>query len=330
MIVSLEDAEFVSDTIEAATRKMAQNDFAGAIADLDVALSRSPTLPHAHNNRAHALLSLGRYHEGFQEFEFRLPLLGDPMAGSGIPFWRGEDLAGKRLLLCHEYGFGDTLMLLRYVPVLKGLGADVTLLIPASIERIAASLRVEIWSQYPQQSAAAFDYRCPMFSVVAGLHHGVADIPPFKIVPPWSPRPYRETIGIAWSGNRQQDRNQERSIDLDQFLGLLNSLGRRLLSVQNSDHAAAVKRGVAAPEYADFFHTASTMMALDHVVAVDTSPAHVAGLIEHPSAHVVVPFWSDWRWYRPGVWYPKIKVHRQQAPGDWQSAFESVNRAIAP
>lgn len=321
-------ADLVAESIARANENMERGLFREAIFDLDTAICLMPNLPQAHHNKAHALLSLGDYSEGFKEFEWRLPLLGDPLAGSGVPLWRGESLSGKHLLLCHEYGYGDSLMLLRYVPTLKAKGAVVTLLLPPGLVRIARSLGVEVRDQYPE-TPTDFDYRCPLFSVVANLQHDVDDIPQSPSINVVSiGRNLPDTIGIAWSGNRSHGRDKHRSLDVERFVALLEGKGRELYSVQSGEMNEAAACGVTTKFYKDFAETASWMQRFDHIVTVDTAAAHLAGVIGHRSAHVLVPYSSDWRWYEAAAWYPNIKVHRQDRPGDWASAFAKVNRCL--
>lgn len=321
-------ADVVSGAIARGNENMERGQFREAIFDFDTAICLMPNLPQAHHNKAHALLSLGDYSEGFKEFEWRLPLLGDALAASGVPLWTGESLSGKRLLLCHEYGYGDSLMLLRYVPVLKAKGAIVTLLLPPDLVRMAQSFDVEVRDQYPETSTD-FDYRCPFFSVVANLQHDVDDIPESPSINVGSiGRSLPDTIGIAWSGNRSHGRDKHRSIGVEQFVALLKGKGHQLYSVQCGEMNEAAAHGVTTRFYKDFADTASWMQCFEHIVTVDTAAAHLAGVIEHRSAHVLVPYSSDWRWYEAAAWYPNIKVHRQDRPGDWGSAFEKVNRCL--
>ena len=93
------------------------------------------------------LLQLGRWQEGFDEFaycEMTSPLFMRPQWAAamarGLKPWCGEDIAGKKLLLIHDHGFGDTIMMLRFVPQLKGRGADVVLQMPPELERLAAQV----------------------------------------------------------------------------------------------------------------------------------------------------------------------------------------------
>ena len=55
------------------------------------------------------------------------------------PRWTGEPFAGKTLLLYHEQGFGDTLMFLRYAPMVKALGGRVLVEVQPALADLAAT-----------------------------------------------------------------------------------------------------------------------------------------------------------------------------------------------
>src|SRR5204863_4505079 len=68
-----------------------------ALSAHDRAIALDPSSPSAHVNRASTLLLLGRFEQGWAEYEWRLPL--NQMAKSK-PKWDGRtSLSGKRLLL---------------------------------------------------------------------------------------------------------------------------------------------------------------------------------------------------------------------------------------
>ena len=117
--------------LDASTALLRKNDATQALAEIDVALTCAPTIL-ARYNRAMILLQLGRWQEGFDEFAYceqHSPLFMRPQWVDAIELghtpWRGENLAGKKLLLIHDHGFGDTIMMLRYVPLLQAMGAEV-------------------------------------------------------------------------------------------------------------------------------------------------------------------------------------------------------------
>ena len=85
-----------------------------------------------------------------------------------------------------------------------------------------------------------------------------------------------------------------------------------------------------APEIGDFADTAGIIDALDLVVTVDTSVAHLAGAMAKPVC-VLLPFAPDWRWLRhrdDSPWYPSARLFRQIRPGDWSDPVAKLAQFI--
>ena len=68
----------------------------------------------------------------------------------------------------------------------------------------------------------------------------------------------------------------------------------------------------------DFAETAALIEALDLVISVDTSVAHLAGALGKP-VWLLNRFDTDWRWGdgERTPWYPSMRIFRQKTPGDW-------------
>jgi ADP-heptose:LPS heptosyltransferase len=86
----------------------------------------------------------------------------------------------------------------------------------------------------------------------------------------------------------------------------------------------------AAPWLTDFSETAALIAALDLVISVDTSVAHLAGAMG-------APVWllnrrdTDWRWQVQGdrsIWYPTMRIFRQSRTGDWSDVVAAVAAAL--
>jgi ADP-heptose:LPS heptosyltransferase len=80
----------------------------------------------------------------------------------------------------------------------------------------------------------------------------------------------------------------------------------------------------------DFADTAALIANLDLVISVDTAVAHLAGAMGK-AAWTLLPFVPDFRWLldRPDTpWYPKMRLIRQTAPGDWSSVIDRVRRGL--
>ena len=92
-----------------------------AIVAFRQAIQIKPDAASVHWNLALLLLGMGRFAEGWEEYEWRLK--DEPRhlrRDFAPPQWKGEDLAGKTLLLHVEGGYGDAFHFIRYVPLLRG------------------------------------------------------------------------------------------------------------------------------------------------------------------------------------------------------------------
>ncbi len=83
-------------------------------------------------------------------------------------------------------------------------------------------------------------------------------------------------------------------------------------------------------ELTDFADTAALIAALDLVITVDTSIAHLAGALGRP-VWLLNRFNTDWRWLEnrtDSPWYPTMRIFRQPATRDWASVLAEVRGAL--
>jgi ADP-heptose:LPS heptosyltransferase len=83
-------------------------------------------------------------------------------------------------------------------------------------------------------------------------------------------------------------------------------------------------------ELDDFADTAALVEALDLVISVDTSVAHLAGGLGKP-VWVLNRFDQCWRWLTgrtDSPWYPSARLFRQREIGDWEGVIEEVRCAL--
>ena len=305
------------------------NQFELAIADFDAALKINPNDNYARWNRATALLSIGDYQRGFPEYDvaWRLfhwrgfgPVGNDIDRIRHLPEWPGGEMrTDVRLLAYHELGFGDAIMAFRFLPELKQR-CDVTLVIDACLTRLARTFDIEVLPQLPDD--LDYDFRLPLFGVMSALGETAETIPaaPYISGGVWSIVHNKPRIGIAWSGRTQT------AFTLERFLQLVDHEGFTLYALQPG--VLADDRVDPLPPGSDFADVADRMAAMDHIVSVDTAAIHLAGAMGHPSAHLVLPFLSDWRWWRTERWYPNLKTYRQNDPLDWSAPFGKLNEAL--
>ena len=84
-------------------------------------------------------------------------------------------------------------------------------------------------------------------------------------------------------------------------------------------------------ELEDFVDTAALIAALDLVISVDTSVAHLAGALGKP-VWLLNRFDTCWRWLldrNDSPWYPTLRQFRQPRLGDWDSVMTALQAALA-
>jgi hypothetical protein len=305
--------------IEAAIAHHRGNRFEAALQEFDAALAIYESA-YTRAPRAQVLLSLGRYQEGFKDFQSRWvafrrvaePATRDMLMRS--PRWRGEELRSRRIILVHEQGFGDTIQLLRFVPELQAMGADVVLFVPPPLHRLAAQLAPIA------DSNELADFVCPFFDLpmLLGTTPGTVPKPPY-LRAGRSNKHWR--LGIAWSSAREKVPND---INREIPIWLLPLESGSTVSLQKHDADVARAHGVEAPDYTDFADVAAVINACDTIVSVDTGPLHLVGAIGHPKTFALLPYVSSWRWRNGNPWYPQIKLCIDGPAGDWSTALATL------
>jgi hypothetical protein len=309
------------------------NEPARALEEIDTALGHARTMV-ARYNRGMILLALGRWQEGFDEWRDceRSPLFMRPQfraaTEAGLTPWTGQNIAGKKLLLIHDHGFGDTIMVLRYIPRLREMGADIVLQVPPELHRLAKQCA------FVTRKPIHADYVCSLLMLIRILGETAESVSPASylkvdpaLVAKWQRRLGGEhKIGVAWSVGKSHIDDYPRTASLEVFVKMLGQEAR-LISVQQQGRGEADMLGVENYQFEDFADCAALMFLLDEIVTVDTAAVHLAGAIGHPRISLMLSHWSSWRWQAP--FYRNITICRQDTAGDWESAFANRDRAFA-
>ncbi len=325
--------------------------FDEALASYERALAVRPDLAEAHYNEAHSRLLTGDLRRGFEKFEWRWKI--QPYASHrrefSQPQWTGADeIAGKTVLLHAADGFGDTIHLCRYTPLVAARGAHVILEVQNSLHELMGSLSGGARVLAKGDPLPDFDLQCPLLSLPRAFGTELATIPsatPYLFVPPsragkWGARLgpcNRPRIGLAWSGDPTHSNDRNRSIALDRFLPLLTGSDATFVSLQREVRAgdAAMLQSRSdvlhfGAELKDYSDTAALLSNLDLVISVDTSVVHLAGALAKP-AWILLPFIPDWRWLAgrdDSPWYPTARLFRQNDAREWNSVIARVGAAL--
>jgi tetratricopeptide (TPR) repeat protein len=316
----------------------------------DRALALSPNSPDFLWNKAFTLLLKGDYEAGWRLAEERWKF-HDPRRVRrrlASPLWLGEEsVAGRRILLHHEQGLGDTLQMLRYARPLAERGAHVLVLVPAALASVAATVPGVAEVVVEGAALPAVDLQCPFMSLPLAFHTTLASVPaqiPYLFAPEPERAAWRERlgarrrprIGLVWSGSVTHSNDRNRSIPLATLLQALQA-DADYVSVQK-EYRPQDQSLLDGPvlirdfsgELTDFGATAGLLAELDLVITVDTSVAHLAGGMGRPT-WLLLPYAPDYRWMlgrEDSPWYPTMRLLRQPRFSDWASVMDRLQELL--
>jgi Flp pilus assembly protein TadD len=308
------------------------------------ALRLSPHYAEVHYNLSGLLLVTGQLEEGWREYEWRSRSRAFPRRSDfAQPLWRGEDM-GERVLLVHaEQGAGDTILFCRYAPLIA-TKARVVLEAPRSLTRLLSGLPGIAGVVASGEALPPFDLHCPLLSLPHVLGTTLDTIPnpvPYLQADPDQVAVWRDRlaafpglrVGLAWAGNPGHLDDRRRSIAVEKMSSLAGIPGVVFVSLQK-DGGAVPPPSIAlhdwTEEFDDFADTAALIQALDLVISVDTSVAHLAGALGKP-VWLLNRFDPHWVWLLgrdDSPWYPTLRQFRQPAPNDWQSVLTAVRTQL--
>jgi tetratricopeptide (TPR) repeat protein len=319
----------------------------------DTAIASNPDYAEAHYHRGSAFLLHGRFAEGWRDFEHRWHVAERNFERPRLRAqeWRGEDLAGKSLVVYSEQGLGDAIQFARFLPRLAARGARLTFLChPALVRLFAVFARggVEIIAFCPAERS--FDFQCALMSLPELFGITLEDLPgpvPYlfaeePLVHAWAKRIGNSgvKVGIGWQGNPNGAIDKGRSVPLEKFHPLAGIPGVRLISLQKNhglDQLAKVPAGMHVETLGafdngpdGFIDTAAILESLDLVITSDTALAHLAGALGRP-VWVALKSMPDWRFMlgrTDSPWYPTMRLFRQPARDDWDSVFVAIATAL--
>ncbi len=321
-------------------------DTEGAVRCQERAIALRPDFADAHFELAQALLIDGDFGRGFAEYEWRWKRRQTPPRTFPQPPWGDGDGAGKRILLYAEQGVGDAIQFVRYVPLVAGRGATVTVACHENLLKLFSGCEGVSRLVPLFDVASDFDCHAPLMSLPRRFGTTLETVPnrvPYITAPPAPDLPSLDgrgtkmKVGIAWSGNPRQPNNHNRACPVELLARLTGIEGTAFFSLQVGEKARDLARvspaaGIVdlSPHLADFAHTAAIIGGLDLVITVDTAVAHLAGALARP-VWVLLSYAADWRWLRDrddSPWYPTMRLFRQPRQGDWEPVIAEVSAAL--
>jgi len=320
-------------------------------------LSLQPNNPNIRFHRANLRLLKHDFEHGWDDYAFRAYTDADSFRVLPYPLWRGESLAGKRILVLAEQGLGDQVM---FASCLADLLAERPReLIVEAQERIAPTLQrsFPMCRVIPSRQSRKLDWleECGDVDCYVPLgdlpgvyrrslerfpkHDGFLKADPARVAH-WrraleaaGPGPY---VGFSWKGGTPGTRTKLRTMTAMDFAPLAATRPATWVCLQYGNVSAVVgeaqRSGFAMHHWpeaiADLDEFAALVSALDLVITVCNTTVHYAGACNRP-AWVLAPKVPEWRYGADGEhmpWYPSVSIRRQARAGDWGELMTRVRR----
>ena len=308
------------------------SDYAGALAWLDRSIALRTDAPGARVSRGYVRHLLGDAEGGWRDFEARAL----PQPGTDARPWQGEALTGRSIVILGEQGVGDQFQFLRFVRH-PALAAASRVVVTCQAEAVSL-LRAAGYDAIARGEPVQTDYFVPMLSLPLRL--GVPadwrarDGEDTYVQLPDTPvqiAPVPRRVGVVWAGNPAHRNDAARSIPASQFHGLVHRHpGVRFVCMQHEMTGSMPIGQWETNPQGSWLETARQLCTLDLLISVDTGIAHLAGALGIP-AWILVSHVPDWRWGPSGSatgWYPRARLFRQPARGDWSRVITNVSAAL--
>ncbi|WP_322088262.1 hypothetical protein [Burkholderia sp. BCC1999] len=311
-------------------------------------------------NLAIIQLVRGNYAAGWRGHEARWDGAGELRGRRPVlpgPRWQGEPLAGKTLLVWGEQGLGDVLQFCRFVaPLAERVHREGGRLVWNTFPQVGTLMQRSLGAYADDFGAGggvdtlpAFDYEVPLIGLplMLGMEASTlaSSVPYLRADPDacdaWRARlagERRLKVGLVWTGSAGHQRNPFRRVGLERYADAFRGIdGVAFYSLQpgaHADVAAARAAGFAVEDFTaeltSFDDTAAFIGALDLVITVCTSVAHLAGALG-ARTWVLLDVNPHWPWMlerTDSPWYPTATLYRQSTFGAWAPVMEAASRDL--
>lgn len=315
------------------------------------ALEQAPGYAEAHWNAALCHLWRGDFAQGWHEYEWRWkrPGFTSPRRNFRFPLWLGaESLQGRRILLHAEQGLGDTLQFLRYVPEVIACAAQVVLEVQKPLKVLCEQSFPACVVRSRGEPLPEVDFHCPLLSLPLAVQARLPGIPAPSVLAIDAERQaqWRERlaaaqglkVGLGWAGNPGHWNDANRSLALQSLLALQELPGVSFVALQKDARETDREAWAhwpelfdASPWLDDLADTAALIAELDLVIAVDSSVAHLAGVLGKPT-WILLSAIPEWRWQKgreDSLWYPSVRLFQQQELGEWRPVLKRLADACS-
>lgn len=294
-------------------------------------------------NYAHFLLRHLHFEQGFRIYEERKKL--PQMLPQGINnIWQynleskgAQQFEGKKVLVYHEQGLGDSIMFARFLPLLQKYAQNVSIIVQQPLLKFFQML--EIPSVSHRDEEMDFDVAISLLSLPLAL--GVSNIQDLHFTPFMmqsqdkhqleSENKKVRKIGICFSTDSEFPEAANKNIPLEVLMSALEGYKKNhnieIYSLNKAQHDTdgLGKYGINQLPMEDFVDTFHIIKDMDMVISIDTAVAHLSASV---GKHTIVLLNKryDWRWgngiFTP--WYEDVVCMTQSKMNDWSNVAQNL------
>jgi tetratricopeptide (TPR) repeat protein len=361
--VLLRSPEFAPALINLAVVRDIQGHMDDVLELQENVIRTQPDHADAHYHHAQALLTRERFTEGWAEYtwRFRQPQTSTLHDKFDAPFWNGEPLQDKQLLIWTEQGPGDEILISSMIPDALALGARCTLVCS---ERLAPLFRrsfpdIDIVGREKilsgGESAVDATFQASLSHLGLQLRQDIDAFPvkneylkaDSELAQELRVRYQAGTatplVGISWRSANVLA-GPEKSSALAAWANVLRVPNLRFVSLQYGNHQKEIADVKAATgtdivvdstidPLIDMDRFAAQVAAMDLIISVSNTTVHVAGA-QGRTVWTLVPssVGRIWYWFLERTnspWYSSMRLFRQGRNSGWGGTLDDVAQALS-
>jgi ADP-heptose:LPS heptosyltransferase len=299
---------------------------------------------------------LGNYLSAFKNYEYRNKIIQDNFIElkninllqkiSELSCEHLSNPKNQNILILSEQGYGDQIMILRYLKTLDEMGFKITFIVNkaliklfkcfSQLSNIIIKEKVETIDLL-ENDLISWSMSLPsLFYKINNKSQDLLDLPTFKNTKLNNidkiTNKKRKKIGICWRGSPKNKRDTERSLDPQLFYKIFQNKNYNFFvfqkEINDSDKLVINKfpNIVCLSEVInDFYDSSCILSSMDQVITVDTSILHLSGTLKKKTI-ALLPYVPDPRWKIEGgkFWYKSVEFISQKKLNDWSYPIKKI------
>jgi len=281
------------------------------------------------------LLKHGNFKEGWKLYNKSLQIKDNYY--STIPFWNGEKLEKKKIIVYEDQGIGDSIQFSKFLFYLNKLCNDIRIEVRESVVELFQKniLNLKVYKKGSNLNSDC-DYKISFASLNNFFYENKnkQEKKLFKIeqdtILKWAKKinSKKLKVGLTWSGNLYGVNEPYRSIQLDRLKKIF-SLNCEFFCLQKDiwvrDEKYFEDSKINYLGDNNFLEIAAIIENLDLVISTDTSTLHLSSTLEKLTWGLI-SFNPEWRWwkYNNPFFYKKLVEYKQDKFDDWDLVVHNV------